>query len=161
MMKKRAQAALEFLMTYGWAFLVILVMIGALAYFGVLSPKNMVPDKCTATAGFSCSEFGLSKTAANNQLILVNNVGSRIQLTACAVSVGAGGTGFKPKGSCLPSSTTNINSGDSFELTLAEGDSSNDIVGEKIPLTVKLTYLPAGKTIKKTATIELFGKVEG
>ena len=36
-MKKnnRAQAALEFLMTYGWAILVVLVSIGALAYFGV------------------------------------------------------------------------------------------------------------------------------
>jgi len=28
-MKKKAQAAMEFLMTYGWAILVVLVVIGA------------------------------------------------------------------------------------------------------------------------------------
>ena len=38
---KKAQAAMEFLMTYGWAILVVLVTIGALAYFGVLKiPSN-------------------------------------------------------------------------------------------------------------------------
>lgn len=36
----KGQAALEFLTTYGWAFLVILVMIGALTYFGVLAPAK-------------------------------------------------------------------------------------------------------------------------
>ena len=45
---KKAQAALEFLMTYGWAILVVLAAIGALAYFGVLSPSNFLPSKCTA-----------------------------------------------------------------------------------------------------------------
>jgi len=30
---KKSQAAMEFLMTYGWAILVVLVAIGALAYF--------------------------------------------------------------------------------------------------------------------------------
>ena len=34
-MHKKSQAALEFLTTYAWAFLVIIIMIGALAYFGV------------------------------------------------------------------------------------------------------------------------------
>ena len=32
----RAQAAMEFLMTCGWAIIVVLVVIGALAYFGFL-----------------------------------------------------------------------------------------------------------------------------
>lgn len=31
----RGGAVMEFLMTYGWAILVVLVAIGALAYFGV------------------------------------------------------------------------------------------------------------------------------
>ncbi len=37
---KKSQAALEFLITYGWAFLVILLMIGTLSYFGILSPSQ-------------------------------------------------------------------------------------------------------------------------
>lgn len=35
-MYKKGQNAMEFLMTYGWAILVMLIAVGALAYFGVL-----------------------------------------------------------------------------------------------------------------------------
>ena len=37
--KKGHSDSLEFLMTYGWAILVVIVAIGLLAYFGVLSPE--------------------------------------------------------------------------------------------------------------------------
>ena len=40
---KKGQAAMEFLMTYGWAILVVLAAIAALAYFGVLSPARFLP----------------------------------------------------------------------------------------------------------------------
>ena len=49
MFRKKGQAAMEFLMTYGWAILVVLVAIGALAYFGVLSPDRFLPERCTGT----------------------------------------------------------------------------------------------------------------
>ena len=54
MSNNKAQAALEFLMTYGWAILVVLAAISALAYFGVLSPSKFLPDKCIASTGFAC-----------------------------------------------------------------------------------------------------------
>ena len=53
---KRAQSALEFLTTYGWAFLVILIMIGAMSYFGVLEPTRFLPDKCTWSPAVGCVE---------------------------------------------------------------------------------------------------------
>jgi len=46
MLSKKSQAALEFLMTYGWAILVVLVAVGALAYFGVLSPCRLYQIGC-------------------------------------------------------------------------------------------------------------------
>lgn len=51
---RKAQAAMEFLMTYGWAILVVLAAIGALAYFGVLNPARLAPDTCTIGTGFTC-----------------------------------------------------------------------------------------------------------
>ena len=42
-MNKYGQAAMEFLTTYGWAFLVILLLIGLLSYLGVLDVNNFVP----------------------------------------------------------------------------------------------------------------------
>ena len=56
-MKKRGQAAMEFLMTYGWALLVVLVAIGALAFFGVLNPGKFLPDSCILMPGISCTDF--------------------------------------------------------------------------------------------------------
>lgn len=53
---KKSQAALEFIMTYGWAILVVLVAIGALAYFGVLSPDRFLPSRCTLQAGLACQD---------------------------------------------------------------------------------------------------------
>jgi len=43
---KKAQAAMEFLMTYGWAILIVVVVLGALIYLKVLSPDKMMPEKC-------------------------------------------------------------------------------------------------------------------
>ncbi|MBN1645473.1 hypothetical protein JW868_00365 [Candidatus Woesearchaeota archaeon] len=54
---RKAQAAMEFLMTYGWAILVVLAAIGALAYFGVLTPSRYLPSQCTASTGFGCVEY--------------------------------------------------------------------------------------------------------
>ena len=58
-MIKKGQAAMEFLMTYGWAILVVLIAIGALAYFGVLSPERFLPEKCVITtgSGLFCDDY--------------------------------------------------------------------------------------------------------
>ncbi len=54
---RRAQAALEFLVTYGWAIMIILVMIGAIGYFGVLNTDRLIPESCNIGAEFSCDDF--------------------------------------------------------------------------------------------------------
>ena len=53
------QAAIEFLATYGWAFLVILISIGALSYFGVLSPSKLLPDRCNFGSEFGCVDYAI------------------------------------------------------------------------------------------------------
>lgn len=60
-MQKRGQAALEFLMTYGWAMLAVLITIAALAYFGVLNPARFLPESCNLFPGIACTDF-----SANN-----------------------------------------------------------------------------------------------
>ena len=42
-MKNKGQAAMEFLMTYGWAILAGIIAIGVLAYFGVFNTEGMSP----------------------------------------------------------------------------------------------------------------------
>ena len=56
-MFRKAQAAMEFLMTYGWALLAVLIVIGALAYLGVLDPTILIPERCTIAAPLNCEDF--------------------------------------------------------------------------------------------------------
>lgn len=52
---RRGQAAMEYLMTYGWAILVIVIVLAVLAYF--LPKLTKTPEVCQFTQpGFSCSE---------------------------------------------------------------------------------------------------------
>ncbi|MGM5485037.1 MAG: hypothetical protein ACQEP1_04160 [Nanobdellota archaeon] len=75
---KRGQAALEFLMTYGWAILVVLVIIGALAYFGVLSPGKLVPERCQIESGINCQDWQLDAGDESVSLVIQNSKGREI-----------------------------------------------------------------------------------
>lgn len=65
---KKGQAALEFLMTYGWAILVVLAAIAALAYFGILNPSKFTPDTCIGSSGIGC----LGKPVITNDSVTVS-----------------------------------------------------------------------------------------
>ncbi len=57
----KAQAAMEYLMTYGWALLVIVIVLGSLFYLGVFSPQTSVQDFCSIPGEISCEIMGLSE----------------------------------------------------------------------------------------------------
>jgi len=50
----RGQAAMEYLMTYGWALLIIVIVFAALLYMGVLNPQARMQESCTLPVGFQC-----------------------------------------------------------------------------------------------------------
>ncbi len=50
----KAQSAMEYLMTYGWAILIIAVVLAALFELGVFNGSNLAPQACIAQAGFVC-----------------------------------------------------------------------------------------------------------
>ena len=52
---KRGQAAMEFLMTYGWAILVVLIALSALFFLGVFNPQTS--NGCVVAAPFICNDF--------------------------------------------------------------------------------------------------------
>ena len=79
---KKGPAAMEFLMTYGWAILVVLAAVAALAYFGVLSPSRFLPESCTFPAGFSCiGKAAISDTNNRFDCAIKNNQGGSVNIT--------------------------------------------------------------------------------
>ncbi|MGC9190792.1 MAG: hypothetical protein ACP5FR_02670 [Candidatus Micrarchaeia archaeon] len=52
---KKAQSAMEYLMTYGWAILIIAIVLAALFSLGVFSSSSFTGTVCVASSGFLCS----------------------------------------------------------------------------------------------------------
>ncbi|MCD4666718.1 hypothetical protein K8R47_02825 [archaeon] len=71
-MLKRGQTAMEFLLTYGWAVLIVLMVLAALFYLGVFDPKT--PDVCNIDSPFTC-EISLD----GNNLYLGLNVPNAVR----------------------------------------------------------------------------------
>lgn len=70
---KRGQAALEFMMTYGWAILIILAALGALSYIGIFDLGNILPERCSFPVGFDCAGDAVIDATNNHVLFLVQN----------------------------------------------------------------------------------------
>ena len=78
----RAQTAIEFLMTYGWAILVIVVVGIALASLGFFSPGFWGGSKrITGFSDVGVEDFRYSNTNRNLTVILANRYGSDVQIT--------------------------------------------------------------------------------
>ncbi|MGM5481192.1 MAG: hypothetical protein ACQESE_02155 [Nanobdellota archaeon] len=58
----KAQAAVEFLMTYGWAILAMGVVIAALSQFGMFNLQDHVPNQCKLGEEFICDVASLDET---------------------------------------------------------------------------------------------------
>jgi len=76
---KKGQFAFEFIMTYGWVFMGILIAIGALYYFGVFNPTKFVPDRCFFGNQMVCQDYQLSTGEA--KLEIRNNYGKAINIS--------------------------------------------------------------------------------
>ena len=100
---RKGQAAMEFLMTYGWAILVVLISIGALAYFGVNKAEQFLPEKCliATSSGIFCEEFSTSSSADTVTLRLRNILPDPVSVSSitlddpsCAAAAGGVTTGI-------------------------------------------------------------------
>ena len=94
---KKGQAALEYLVTYGWAFLAILVVLGALAYFGLLTPARYLPARCEFGVQLECVDYVLEDSVSYSGLTLDrirlqfrNNFGDDIEITDITPQEGEG-----------------------------------------------------------------------
>ena len=87
---RKGQAALEFLTTYAWAFLVILITVGALYYFGVFDFAKFLPQRCLFTSQFECIDFSFVKdpslSTGEIRLRLNNNIGETINMVSFEVT---------------------------------------------------------------------------
>ncbi|MBW2990924.1 hypothetical protein KY348_04415 [Candidatus Woesearchaeota archaeon] len=148
---KKAQAAMEFLMTYGWAILVVLAAIGALAYFGVLSPDRFMPSKCVVTGGFTCTEYKINNGS------IVMNIQNNLGVDADIVNITLAGQ--SPYTDCAGlNETGGLNNGANTGL-MSFGCTSSTISG-KFRGDVTIVYRKSGETVTHTTAGSVVGNVE-
>jgi hypothetical protein len=71
MFDRKAQAALEYLMTYGWALVVIVIVIAALVF--LINPSQIGATGCTGFSKFPIRNYTVSPTEF--KFIVVNETG--------------------------------------------------------------------------------------
>ncbi|MDE1850221.1 MAG: hypothetical protein KGH54_00295 [Candidatus Micrarchaeota archaeon] len=71
----KIQSAMEYLMTYGWAILIIAVVLGALFSLGIFNSGSLLGTSCVAAPGFLCQNPVLG-TNGNLSVTIGQSTGS-------------------------------------------------------------------------------------
>ena len=135
---------MEFLMTYGWAILVVLIAISALAYFGVLNPSRFLPESCTLVPGLSCVDH--KATSSTVTLVIQNGMGQDLDVFSVNV------------GTCTKSPDMTFSDASQIQFNITNCPSFGDVGARlKSDIVVKFTS-EAG--LEHTESGQLVTKVE-
>lgn len=90
----KAQAAVDFMMSYGIALIIIFIAVAVIYKVSILSPALAV-SSCTASPGFSCEGFALNRSGILT-LQLSQATGGTITIRGAACAALPNDTGNKP-----------------------------------------------------------------
>ena len=144
---KKGQAAMEVLMTYGWAILAAVIVIGVLASFGVFSPSKYVPTSCTMSAPFGCDKNQVAASVTDVSLVVRNGGGESFDISSVAVA----GCGTDTTGYTMADQATQL-------ITVTCG--TNLTSGSKFSGDISITYTPtSGGVLNLTSAGSVVVKV--
>jgi hypothetical protein len=136
-----------------WSILVMFMAIGALAYFGALSPGNMLPQKCEFQAGLDCTEHPFA-TADSITFPIVNSMGFKMSIDAVSSPL-CSGEGTTVNGMAMPVQISN------GQPATIEMRGCRLKPGERFNEIVKISYTSNATGMIHTGTGTVAGKVGG
>lgn len=88
MRSKKGQAAAEYLVTYGWALLLLVVVIAIILSTGVFNPSAFVGEECVIQPDIPCTGFQLYQSGSSTVLLLKveNRLGYTMLLDGASVT---------------------------------------------------------------------------
>ena len=149
-MQKKGQAAMEFLMTYGWAILAAIVVIAVLAIY--FRPSTLVSGSTFVTAPFYAVSQAVNTTAV--QLEIKNNGGEQYTISAFAVTVKT------PNGGSCPTTTglsTVLTAGG--QTVLLVNGCTGLVSGGTFNADIGITYTKQGANLAQKSTGTIAGTV--
>jgi len=134
--QKISQASVEYLSTYAFAFVAIVIAIGALYYFGFLDFGRYLPQKCVFPSQFKCLDFSLLSNEV--KIKLINNLGENIKVTSLKITNDA-----NPAIECLgvsPTTPFDWNDGDKNDISFTSCSKGAYIPNERVELKIEMKY---------------------
>jgi hypothetical protein len=122
MVFRKGQAALDFLMTYGWAIALVVIIAAVLFSMGLFDTSNFVGNKATGFSGVAVKDWSYTSGGAFS-VLFSNQVGQPVIISGVTVSVG-GATPVTLSGNTSTTVQVGSNSG-SFNATLPPGAAGN------------------------------------
>jgi uncharacterized protein (UPF0333 family) len=151
-MNKKGQAAMEFLMTYGWAILAAVIVIGVLAYFGVFSPGKYVTGNAVVNPPFYVSAANAKEshgTYGGVQLAIKNNGGEDYEVYSLSVSNCGNYTG----------SPDPVNADETLTVIVECASTSPLVAGDNIKGDISIIYRKKGVPVDLTSTGTIAQKI--
>lgn len=149
---KKGQAAMEFLMTYGWAILIAIIAIAALIAFGVLNPGKASTNTCgtgnALTTNLGCKELKAVENAGATDglnVVLSNGLGANLDGVNVTMAT-TGDTGYCSI--ALGTGATTIVDGSSQTYTWT----TCNCVNGRLKSTISVAYILAGETLPHTVS---------
>ena len=159
MHNKRGQAAMEFLMTYGWAILAAITAIGVLAYFGVFSLGKYSITAAVITPPFYADAWNAIDSSDQVNLEIKNNGAEPYEIQSISLENINGASSCTPAtpGSGLPAIPDNtLSPNTKIQATINCTDMSAD---NTFKADITITYRKQGSTLDQVSTGTISDKI--
>ena len=140
-MRKRGQAAMEFLMTYGWAILAAVIVVGVLWYM-IGNPANLTGNDFKISAPLVAN--AMSMNTSDIQIEIRN--GAADTMTVSRIDIGS---------SCSSTPATDVSAGALHAFTITCAQTS----GDRVNYDVTISYTTSGSSLVQQATGSVSGRV--
>jgi len=148
MVFKKGQAALDFLMTYGWAIALVVIVAAALFALGVFDVSNFIGTKAAGFSGIAVKGWNVD-TAGTLTVKLSNQVGQRVNITGVSATIGT--TTVAVNGTPVTLSTGADTS--TLSTAVAAYGAQTSGAGYTAKMTINYTDLNSGFASSTTGTL--------
>lgn len=157
MMNRKGQAALDFLMTYGWAIALVVIIAAVLFALGIFDVSNFTGSRAAGFSGVAVSGWNFN-SAGTMSMKFSNQVGTQVRIDQVNVTIGQNSTSL----SGLP---ITLNTGEaSSTLSTPTGNATafgSQTAGTGYTAKVNILYTDTNSGFVYTTSGTLTGRIAG
>ncbi len=119
----KGQAAMEYLATYGWALLILAIVIAAILATGVFNPNYVVIEECYLGPSFKChAQVAVQASQTQVYMNLTNRIGYPVKVKSISFSSEGLGTAVEDLGAQFNASDSRV-----FDIAFSTAAPKNSV----------------------------------